>query len=41
MIMIIPTPKDNAWLQMLGQVQMRYPVSRVFSYDVNIGKVIP
>ncbi|KAL3072549.1 hypothetical protein niasHS_017523 [Heterodera schachtii] len=29
---------DNVWLKMLGQVQMRYPVSRVFGYDVNIGK---
>jgi len=24
---------------MLGQVKIRYPVSKVLSYDVNIGKV--
>uniref|UniRef100_A0A914HD77 Chloride channel protein n=1 Tax=Globodera rostochiensis TaxID=31243 RepID=A0A914HD77_GLORO len=29
---------DIAWLKLLGQVEMQYPVSRVLSYDVNIGK---
>ena len=31
--------KENSWLAMLGQVKIRYPVSKVLSYDVNIGKV--